>query len=82
MSRQTSFMPDERTRTGRLKRSDKRFVKLWYRFPKEKTSLFPGWNLFGRYRDEKTAAEVIRQKEHDWYYGSAEWHIGNERPGE
>ena len=64
MSTQQSNMPDTQERHGKKRHKIAKPYQVWYKAKRE-SLCFREWSLFGRYKDEKTAQEVIRQKSSD-----------------
>jgi len=74
VSSQQSFMPDEAPKHRAFKRATKKPVGVFYRaHPDRGSAFFKDWMLFGRYVDEETAQQVLRQKSSDPYF---EYQIG------
>jgi len=68
MSNQTSLHPDERPIfRSKRKKVPKPYVVQW-RSKRRNTRFFRDWVNFGRYRDFKTAQQVIKQKSTDAYF--------------
>lgn len=67
MSSQSSLMPDTKERHRPFKRRGKKPVVVEWR-SKNPNGLFRKWSRFGRYKDEATAKDVLRQKQHDRYF--------------
>lgn len=67
MSTQTSLMPDDRERARTFKRPVKKAVEVWYR-AKGPSLWFKDWARFGKYKDDATAQQVLRQKSSDPYF--------------
>ncbi len=68
MSGQQTFMPDYRERSGKKTRNVRKPVEVWYRAKKRASLFFRDWCRFGRYKDEATAQQVLRQKSSDPYF--------------
>ena len=61
-------MPEEtRAKHGKKSRATPKPFEVWYRAP-DSTLFFKDWCRFGKYKDEATAQEVIRQKRTDPYF--------------
>ena len=62
-------MPDDRERTRAFKRKARKTVIVEWRAKGGRSSLFfKDWSTFGRYRDTKTAEQVLTQKQHDRWF--------------
>ena len=69
MSKQVSFMPDERERPAASRKRHPKPWEVWYRVPPGRATLFfRDWVRFGRYRDEATARAVVSQKSNDRHF--------------
>lgn len=69
MSNQQTFMPETRERTGKRRSAARRPVEVWYRAkPDLAWHFFREWTRWGRYKDEATAEQVLRQKSTDPHF--------------
>jgi len=69
MSKQSSQMPEETQRPRKRLRKHARPWELWWRASNGRSSpFFRNWSRFGRYKDEETAKQVVRQKMTDPYF--------------
>lgn len=68
MSGQQTFMPDDPARNGKRPRSVPKPFEVWYRFKDRNTVFGRDWHRFGRYRDDATAQQVLRQKSADPHF--------------
>lgn len=69
MSKQTSFMPDDRERQGKKKRSGKKPVVVEWRAREGRGSIwFKDWSKFNSYATTEQAEQALRQKSSDRYF--------------
>lgn len=69
MSQQSSLHPDEEPRHRPFKRRGKKPVIVQWRAKGGRSTLFfKDWSTFNRYRDTKTAEQVLTQKQHDRWF--------------
>lgn len=69
MSTQSSLMHEERLKAAPSKKRGKKTFEVWWRAKPGRSSLwFKDWTRFGKYRDEATAQQVVRQKSSDRYF--------------